>query len=101
MPIIAKKTLRKVETLNIKNLELKRYAKRIKDVIKRFIIYQLSVIRGYGLSSNEYIFQPAFRKRFYLAPAGALIYMIALMQGIYRYNKQFNNLEGIISNLTI
>jgi glycosyltransferase involved in cell wall biosynthesis len=98
LPIIAKKTLRKVETLNLQNLELKRYARGIKDTIKRPIIHQLSVIKGYGLSPNEYIFQPAFRKRFYLAPAGALIYMIALMQGIYRYNKQFNNLDLIFYN---
>jgi len=79
LPIIAKKVIKEIRTLNLQNLELKRYARGIKDTIKRPIIHQLSVIRGYGLSPNEYISQPAFRKRFYLAPAGASIYMIALM----------------------
>jgi len=91
LPVIYRARMRGTGARSLADYELKRYARGTWGSFMRTVRHQVDLVRGLGYSLGEYLREPAFRRRPYLRPAAALMYGVAYIKGIKRYDKRFNN----------
>jgi glycosyltransferase involved in cell wall biosynthesis len=97
-PLIMRTRIRDLKFNNLAEYELKRYSRGFIGSLKRTLRYEIDIIRGYGYTLRDYLQEPAFKKRLYLRPFAVLVYSIASLEGIYRYDRRFNNHDLVYYN---
>jgi len=96
LPIVLAARIRKMEFRSFAEYELRRYARGLRSSFRRRLRYEVDIIRGYGYTLSEYLQEPAFKRRPYLKPAALLVYGIARLKGVYRYDGRLNNRDLVI-----
>jgi len=99
LPVIIKAQIRKMVFKNLAEYDLRRYAKDLISSSRRILRYEIGLIRGNGYTLREYLQEPTFRRRPYLKPAALLVYGIARLKGVYRYDRRLNNHDLVLYNM--
>ena len=99
LPVIIKAQIRKMALKNLAEYDLRRYARDLISSSRRILRYEIGLIRGNGYTLREYLQEPAFKRRPYLKPAALLVYGIARLKGVYRYDRRLNNHDLVIYNM--
>jgi len=99
LPVIIKAQIRKMVFKNLAEYDLRRYARDLISSSRRILRYEIGLIRGNGYTLREYLQEPTFRRRPYLKPAALLVYGIARLKGVYRYDRRLNNHDLVIYNM--
>jgi hypothetical protein len=93
IPIIFRIPVNKKSYSNLIDSEISRYSHNISSNIKRSIRISIDLPRGNGYKFSEYISLPNFKLKKYLVPLGLLLYSVAKIKGIYRYDENLNNYD--------
>jgi len=93
IPVIFRKPINSINFSNLRNFETIRYSSGSLSNIKRSVRLAIDLPRGNGYKFSEYISLPYFKSKKYLVPSGLLLYTIAKIKGIYRYDKILNNYD--------
>ncbi|WP_158543105.1 glycosyltransferase [Acidilobus sp. 7A] len=96
LPLVTAVRIRKMEFRSFAEYELRRYARGLWSSLRRTLRHEVDIIRGYGYTLSEYLQEPAFKRRPYLKPAALLVYGIARLKGVYRYDRRLNNQDLVI-----
>ena len=99
LPLVTTVQIRKMEFRSFAEYELRRYARGLWSSVRRTLRHEVDIIRGYGYTLSEYLQEPAFKRRPYLKPAALLVYSIARLKGVYRYDRRLNNHDLVIYNM--
>jgi len=96
LPLVTAARIRKMEFRSFAEYELRRYARGLWSSLRRTLRHEVDIIRGYGYTLSEYLQEPAFKRRPYLKPAALLVYGIARLKGVYRYDRRLNNQDLVM-----
>jgi glycosyltransferase involved in cell wall biosynthesis len=96
LPLVTAARIRKMEFRSFAGYELRRYARGLWSSLRRTLRHEVDIIRGYGYTLGEYLQEPAFKRRPYLKPAALLVYSIARLKGVYRYDRRLNNQDLVM-----